>query len=587
MKNSKKLTKSSVFYWMLILMWLALAASFIYYFVTSITKLSLNKQDPFGNAIDPNSLPRIVAAIIFLVLNAIFLLFFWLNGIKDFLYVAIYYLFRRLLFKKYKKVLNTDVSKVNDRVLLVYCCANDIVESSLEKCIQQKYKNFDVVILDDSTDEEEKLKVDNFVKSHPNINIKAIRRDNRIGFKAGNLNNYLQSEDCKSKNYKFFVILDSDEIIPKNFITSSLKYFYAYENIGIVQANHIATNNRNFFMNLFHIGVNSHWPVYQTMKHRLGFSSMLGHGAMIASECYYKLENGFPPMVAEDLCISIELRNYGYYVAFAPEIICQEEYPVDYIAFKKRHSKWTQGNLEFIKNFSSKIFKSKMKWFEKLDIILFTYNLPLTAIFSFYILINLVILPVIGVSLGSIYPTWFIIPTVIFFFSPMVNDFIYWMFRINFFKFILHFPLVFILYGSMFLTSLISAILGIFGKKAKFIITPKTSYKFKFLDMFKFQWKEILFSLFLIGISLINFKNIWPIALLAISAFLSIILIYLSNSQYNQIKTSYIDYKTSRISALRIQKIFQKTCGYDLKLNEEFNFEKINWKTFLKQNSQI
>ncbi|WP_338822665.1 glycosyltransferase family 2 protein [Mycoplasmopsis felifaucium] len=573
-KTGSLLKKNSLFYWVLLIVWLLLSALFIYIYITKINSFTFAQKDPFNNIIKDTTSRR-VAAIIFITLNAIFLMYFWLNGIKDFLYVCWYYLFKKIIYKQYKKVLNTDVSNVNDKVLLVYCCCNDIVEDALSKCINQDYKNYDVVILDDSTKPEEIQKVNNFVKTHPNINIKIVRRSNRKGFKAGNLNHYLMSDECKSKNYKYYVILDSDEIIPRNFIRSTLKHFYAYENIGIVQANHIATNNKNFFMDLFHRGVNSHWPVYQTMKHKFGFSTMLGHGAMIKAECYDKLDNGFPPMVAEDLCISIELRSKGYLVSFAPEIICQEEYPVDYIAFKKRHSKWTQGNLEFIKKFTKNISKAKMNWFEKMDIFLFTYNLPLTALFSFYIFINIIVLPLIGVNLGSVYPAWFLIPTIIFFFSPMINDFIYWIGRMNFFKFIIYFPLVFVLYGSMFLTSLISAILGIFGKKATFIVTPKSSYKYKFVDMFKYQWKELIFSLVLIGISLLNFRNIWPVSLITISAILSMFLIYLSNIQYNQSKIEIIDQNSSRVSIQKIQKIFIKQCNYDLKLYEQFNLNKI------------
>ena len=358
--------------------------------------------------------------------------------------------------------MKTDVSNVNDKVLMVYCTCNDFDASSLEKSMKQSYGNITTVILDDSTEESYKVEIDNFALKH---NLKVIRRENRIGFKASNINNYLMSEECKKDGYDYVVILDSDEILPYNYVVESLKYFYTYSNIGIVQANHVSTRNRNFFMKIFHIGVNSHWPTYQTMKHFYGFSTMLGHGAMIKRDCYEKV-GGFPNLVAEDLCLSIEARNYGYYVAFAPNIICEEEYPVDYVAFKKRHSKWTQGNLEFIKRYTGKIIKSKMKWYEKMDIVLFTYNLPLTAIFAFYIFLNLIFAPLLFIDLGSVYTLWMIIPTIIFFFSPMLNDVFCWLFRINIFRFLFYFFNVIILYGSMLTTSLISAPLGMFGKKA-------------------------------------------------------------------------------------------------------------------------
>ena len=493
----------------------------------------------------------VIAAKILLTFNGVFISYFWLNGVKDFIYVIWYYAFRRRLLKRYYTVIDTDVSNAKDKVLMAYCTCNDFDGYSLERSIKQDYPFVDTVILDDSTDEEYKKKVDEFALRH---GVKVVRRGERTGFKAGNINHYFQSAECKGKGYGFYVILDSDEILPENYVTESLKYFYAYENVGIVQANHISDRNRNFFMKLFHVGVNSHWPTYQTMKHFYGFSTMLGHGAMLKRDCYEKA-GGFPPLVAEDLCLSIEARSYGYYVAFAPNIVCREEYPVDYVAFKKRHSKWTQGNLEFIKKYTGRITKSKMRWFEKMDIVLFTYNLPLTAVFAFFIFLNLTIAPLLGVDLGAAYARWMIVPTIIFFFSPMLNDFITWTFRLNPLRTLLYTVSVIMLYGSMLTTSLVSALLGIFGKKAKFIVTPKSSKRIGLGFALYFQWKEIVFSTLLLGVSLALHGGIFPVALIIITGYSSIVLLFFSNIRYTEAQTERIDKKTSEIS-LSINKLF-------------------------------
>ncbi len=409
--------------------------------------------------------------------------------------------------------------------------------------MKQTYKNIKTIILDDSNNEDYKQRIDLFAQKY---NVKVVRRKDRKGFKAGKLNNFLLSSEIKEEKllYDYMVILDSDEIIPKNYVSKALSYFYTYDNIGIVQANHISTRNRNFFMKLFHIGVNSHWPTYQTMKHFYGFSSMLGHGAMISRKCYEDV-GGFPELVAEDLCLSIEARNYNYYVAFAPDIICEEEYPIDYMAFKKRHSKWTQGNLEFIKKYTKKIFKSKMKWYEKMDIVLFTYNLPLTAIFAFYIFLNLIILPILQVDLSQVYTLWMLIITVIFFFSPMLNDFITWMFKLNIFRYVFYFFNVVILYGSMLTTSLISALLGMFGKKATFIVTPKTTSKITIWQALKFQIPELCLGTLLLIISLLFCRSVLPVILIIFTAYLSIFLLFFSNKKYTIKEMKNIDKQTN------------------------------------------
>lgn len=555
-KNKNLMTKSPILYIFMLIVWTVLAVFLWYNFISCLIH-----ENYFNIPLANVPMTVRVLARILLGFNAVFISYFWLNGVKDFIYVVWYYCNKSRLMKRYQDIIDVDTSNANDRVLLVYCTCNDFDGSSLLKSMKQDYKNFKTVILDDSKDPEYIKKVDQFAKEH---NVEVVRRDNRIGFKAGNINNYLMREDIKN-SYDYVVILDSDEILPNNYIKESLKYFYKYENIGIVQANHISTRNRNFFMKLFHIGVNSHWPTYQTMKHFYGFSTMLGHGAMIKRDCYLSA-GGFPNLVAEDLCLSIEARGGGYYVAFAPNIICEEEYPIDYVAFKKRHSKWTQGNLEFIKKYTHKIAKSKMKWYEKMDIVLFTYNLPLTAIFAFFIFANLVFAPLLHINLGQVYALWMVIPTIIFFFSPMLNDFITWTFRLNPIRNIVYFLCVIVLYGSMLTTSLISAVLGMFGKKAKFIVTPKSSQKITLGFMLKFQWKEIVFSTILLALALFFNKSALPVILIVITGYLSGFLLFFSNKTYTPEQVEKIDAKTAKIS-LDINKTFQYTKTVESKKN--------------------
>lgn len=539
MKNKRKeeIRKSPWLYIVMTAVWLVLAVLLWVNFIPRIQNI------PFMYGKEISRFDEIAGKIL-LVFNAIFISYFWLNGVKDFLYVIWYYIFRRRMLKKYHSIIATDVSSVKDKVLMVYCTCNDFDGESLVQSMAQTYQYVDTVILDDSTQEHYKRLIDEFAER---FHVKVVRRADRVGFKAGNINNYLQSPECKAEGYAYYVILDSDEIIPSDFVYESLKYFYAQDNIGIVQANHVSDRNRNFFMKLFHIGVNSHWPTYQTMKYFYGFSTMLGHGAMLKADCYEKA-GGFPPLVAEDLCLSIEARSHGYYVAFAPNIICREEYPIDYVAFKKRHSKWTQGNLEFIKRYTGKIARSKMKWYEKMDIVLFTYNLPLTAIFAFFIFMNLMIAPLLHIQLGAVYSTWLIVPTIVFFCSPMLNDFITWSLRLNPLRTILYTVCVIILYGSMLTTSLVSALLGMFGKKAKFIVTPKSSQKIGLGFALKFQWKEIVFSTLLLVLSLCFQRTVAPVLLIVLTGYLSIILLFFSNRKYTQNQVEAIDEKTLKIS---------------------------------------
>jgi cellulose synthase/poly-beta-1,6-N-acetylglucosamine synthase-like glycosyltransferase len=461
-----------------------------------------------------------IAVGILVSCSTVFIAYFWLNGIKDIIYTIYYYRHRKtfeLPPKAYFRQSNGRIAKW--KVVMVYCTYNDFNAASLEACMRQDYPKASVVILDDSSKPEYLAEVDEFARKY---NVEVVRRDDHIGFKAGNLNNYLMKAD-----YDFFVILDSDEIIPNTFITRALDYFAYYPRAGIVQANHRATRNRNKFMRLFAIGVDSHWPTYQMVKHFYGFLSLLGHGAMVRRECYMAAE-GFPHLVAEDLCLSIEARNRGYYTAFAPDIMCEEEYPISYLAFKKRHSKWTQGNMEFIKKYTWRILTSKMAWFEKLDIVLFTYSLPLSAFFATYVVINVVMLPVLHYHI--VYPLWMLVPTIIFLIAPMLNDIIcYWhkIRRRDLAWYLMHSML---LYGSMMLTSLRSSLKSAFGKSV-FLVTPKDNKHVTLKDAIRASRPEITFGIVVLCIAQFFDHSPLPMLLIAIPALFSIYLSMMANRE--------------------------------------------------------
>ncbi len=471
---------------------------------------------------EPFLLPPLIplqhkSTFIFLIgiLNTLFILYFWLNGMKDVVYTCFYWL-------KKDSLLPTVTARTliaQPLVYLIYTTCNDFDQRSLQASMKQDYTNFKVFILDDSSEDEKIQEVADFANRY---NIPVLRRKNRIGFKAGNLNNFLLTAKCD-----YFVLLDSDEIIPANFIKRSLDYFAYYRKAGIVQANHTATRNRNRFMRKYAIGVNSHWNTYQSVKNTYGFLSLLGHGAMVSMKCFTAV-GGFPELVAEDLCFSIEARNKNYYTVFAKDILCEEEFPIDYLAFKKRHNKWTQGNMEFIKKYSGKILTSHMKWFEKLDIFLFCYNLPLTAVFSLYIVINIVILPLFGDSI--IYHPVLLIPTILFLLAPMLNDIIFYARKISFISLLVYLFLTMLLYGSMFFISFRASIISFFGK-AVFIVTPKHRNKINMKQSIMVNRSEICFAVLLLLISITIDKSIFPVLLIAFPSFASIYLTTLADHE--------------------------------------------------------
>ena len=107
----------------------------------------------------------------------------------------------------------------------------------------------------------------------------------------------------------------------------------------------------------------------------------------------------------------------------------------------------------------------------------------------------------------------------------------------------------------MLTTSLISATKGIFGKKARFIVTPKSSQKMEVLFALRFQWRELVFSTVLLLVSLLFQKGILPVALIVLTGYASVGLLFFSNIRYSEKETEKADRETEKIS-LKLNDLF-------------------------------
>lgn len=463
---------------------------------------------------------KIIAGIMFYG-NCICLLYFWLNAIKDLMF-SIFYIIMQSKIRKIYDTYDEECEDKSKKVLLLYCTCNDFNENALYESSKQNYQNIKVVILDDSSKDDFKTRIDNYAQSH---DVEVIRRQNRTGFKAGNLNYYLKN--VNSDDYDYIVVLDSDERIPNNFVSKMLTYFEKDQQIGAVQATHIATKGTNVFQNMLGMCVKSNGKICQIMKNFYGSSSLFGHGMMISKECYKKVD-GFPEVVAEDIAISVKIRNSGLKIVFAPNIVCEEEFPNNYLALKKRQCKWTQGNVEYMKNYNREINRSNNKWYEKLDLKLSHYSLAIIPILSLLLAVNSIGLGYLN-CLPFSFGLWSVILLVIFLLSPLIPDIFTYGNTKKGWLIIPYFILNMITYASMEPMMLSTIVLAIFGKKAKFIITPKENKHISIWEVVKASWASVLFGIIIIVATYFAYSSIVPTLILSLCCVLCPVVVLLAN----------------------------------------------------------
>jgi len=311
-----------------------------------------------------------------------FIDFAWLYGMYNIGVVAFATLYK-MLGKKSPLSKIPAVATAQPPVAILYTTCNDFVEESVASCVQQEYPNYTVYILDDSSQQEFKDRVDAFAAQYPGL-VQVVRRPDRKAFKAGNMNHGLANFAVEEP---YFAIADADEILPSDFLTKTVTVLETDPTCGFVQANHRSNpNDHSPLAKSLGVGIDIHWKWYQPLRNDYGFVMFLGHGALLRREVWGKI-GGFPDIVSEDLGFAIHARELGYRGRFLEDVVCYESFPDSVRAFRIRHIKWTRGTSEFLKKKMGWLLRAKnISWTEKLDILFPTLNLPLTLLYFFFML---------------------------------------------------------------------------------------------------------------------------------------------------------------------------------------------------------
>ncbi|MDD5669565.1 MAG: glycosyltransferase family 2 protein [Candidatus Omnitrophica bacterium] len=333
--------------------------------------------------------PESIAAKIFLCIFLILLDLFWFYVFFHLTIIGFSYFFQSKSYpakEVFPKPCNEDC---NPSVALLYTTRNDFQEQALLTHLNQDYSRYHIFVLDDSDLPEYKARIDDFSALYPK-KVSVIRRLERGGFKAGNLNNALRKI---GPEYEFFSVSDSDTFLPQNYITRLLPFISDPAVAFAQSAQRIDPKQESLFAQFLGINTDIHFKHYASTKNRFGFVMWYGHGALMRRDVWEKI-GGFPEIVTEDLAYSMLVRQAGYSGVFVDEVVCREDFPPTYKQYRKRNEKWIRGTTECLLKFFPSFFKCpSVPWFEKMDVLVSGVSLLLDFPFLCFMIITGILLP--------------------------------------------------------------------------------------------------------------------------------------------------------------------------------------------------
>lgn len=332
-----------------------------------------------------------IAAVLVLCVFIGCLHFFWL--------LASYYLVS-FVFSKFS-VAKMRLAPMIDRpaVAVLYTTMNDFQERAASSCVEQNYSNFRVFVLDDSSDPACRVAVDRFASKHGE-KVTVIRRNDRKGHKAGNLNHALR---VVGETFPYFAVVDADNVLPTDFIAALLPYFTIDDTIGYVQGNQRPNPDQpSAFAQDLGLGMIPHWLIYYPSRNRFGNIIFAGHGGIVRTDVW-RAVGGFPELVSEDLAFSTRAAQLGYRGYFAPDVVSYEDFPAGYHQLRRQQERYITGICEYLQREFWPFVKSRVpRWHEKLDVLMSCGAMLSPVVFVIFVAVYSLVMPLFFSTWGHV-----------------------------------------------------------------------------------------------------------------------------------------------------------------------------------------
>jgi cellulose synthase/poly-beta-1,6-N-acetylglucosamine synthase-like glycosyltransferase len=265
-----------------------------------------------------------------------------------------------------------------------------VVERLIEAASKMEYPRelLEIQILDDSTDETHPFTA-SLVEQYQatGLPIEYIHRTNRHGYKAGALQNGLQTATGE-----IVVIFDADFIPPVDFLERVVHQF-TDPRVGMVQTRWAYLNRHyNVLTEVQAMLLDGHFVLEHVARSGAGlFFNFNGTAGALRREMIDDAGGWQHDTLTEDSDLSYRAQLKGWKFVYLPSIECPSELPVETYGFQVQQSRWAKGLTQVAMKLLPKILKSDLPWRVKAEAF---FHLTPNISYPLMIIVSAMMLPV-------------------------------------------------------------------------------------------------------------------------------------------------------------------------------------------------
>ena len=330
----------------------------------------------------------------------------------------------------------------------------------------------EIQVLDDSNDETVSI-VDRVVEElrGKGIDINAIRRPDRQGFKAGAL-----AYGISSAKGEFLAVFDSDFVPGSDFLRRTIPVFMRDSKAAFVQTRWGHLNRRESVLTRCQaLGIDGHFLVEQPARSKGGlFMNFNGTAGIWRKAAIVDAGGWSDATLTEDLDLSYRVQLAGWKPYYMSDVIVPAELPLTMAALKNQQFRWAKGSMQTALLVLPRVWRGPYSFLKKTEAFLHLTNY---VVHPMMLVMALLALPMLLFGLVRIPPWVFTIaslPLLVSTFGPS-SMYIVAMARLSERRIgsFLWMP-VLVVYGTGIAVSNSVAIFeAIAGKTSSFVRTPK------------------------------------------------------------------------------------------------------------------
>jgi cellulose synthase/poly-beta-1,6-N-acetylglucosamine synthase-like glycosyltransferase len=341
---------------------------------------------------------------------------------------------------------------------------------------------FQIQVLDDSTDETQDVIAKKVAEvAARGINIQHIHRVDRVGYKAGALDDAMDRVEGE-----FIAIFDADFVPDPDFLQKTMPYFKD-DNVGVVQTRWGHINKKySILTELQAFGLNGHFAIEQGGRNASGhFINFNGTGGVWRKKCIEDAGGWEHDTLTEDLDLSYRAQIKGWRFQYLEDVIAPAELPITMSALKSQQHRWMKGGAEcFVKMWKTIITAKGVRFSDRLHGLSHLFN---SSVFIFILLLSLLSLPILHIKDSFSDLNAFLVWGAIFLSSTLFLMFYYWhAYRdktsnvpMSLLRFIGRFFQFLIVSMGLALNNTVAVLEGYLGIKSSFVRTPKFNVNVK------------------------------------------------------------------------------------------------------------